>query len=129
MLVLRLWINESKANNIQASQAAVKVYADQKLIFILGGDDRAKTLKPLLKTLDNIEHLRLYAIGSNKNSVVDLAKDYTYQSTACEDLKDAVDRIKSNLAHDEIVLLSPSASLDELECYKHRIDLHKMLIN
>ena len=129
MLVLRLWINESKANNIQASQAAVKVYADQKLIFILGGDDKSKILKPLLKTLNNIEHLRLYAIGVNKNSVVDLAKDYTYQSTACEDLKEAVDHIKSDLAHDEIIMLSPSASLDELECYNNRIDLHKILIN
>ena len=126
----RLWINDSKATNVHASQAAIKAYADQKVHLILGGDDKGMDLQPLFDLLARVSHFKLYAIGSNKDRLKQLAFQYNLQLTVCQDLTAAVAEIKTNLADNEVVLLSPAAaSLDEFSSYQARGDLYKSLIN
>ena len=126
----RLWINDSKATNVHASQEAIKAYAKRKVHLILGGDDKGMDLQPLFDLLKPLKHFKLYAIGSNKDRLKQLAKKNNLHLVTCINLNDAVTRIKVILNDDEAVLLSPAAaSLDEFSSYQVRGDLFKSLIN
>ena len=45
----RLWINDSKATNLDATIQAVKGYSDKHIHLILGGDDKGVDLTPLFE--------------------------------------------------------------------------------
>ena len=121
----RLWVNDTKATNLDATIAAVKRYEKSFIHPILGGDDKGVDLKELFEFLKN-KKLHIYAIGSNKKKLVDLAKSYTITCTLCKDLTTAIKHIDTNLKQNEVALLSPAASsLDEFSSYAERGDLFK----
>ena len=47
----RLWVNDSKATNLDATVQAVKGYADKHIHLILGGDDKGVDLAPLFESM------------------------------------------------------------------------------
>ena len=116
----RLWVNDTKATNLDATIAAVKRYSDSKIHLILGGDDKGVDLHELfdfLKTAD----VKLYNIGSNKNRLSDLATEFNINFQLCKNLADAVVQIDTHLKENEVALLSPAAaSLDEFSSYAQR---------
>lgn len=121
----RLWVNDTKATNLDATIAAVKRYEKSFIHLILGGDDKGVDLKELFEFLKN-KKLHIYAIGSNKKKLVDLAKRHTITCTLCKDLTTAIKHIDTNLQQNEVALLSPAASsLDEFSSYAERGDLFK----
>ena len=73
----RLWVNDSKATNLDATVQAVKGYADQHIHLILGGDDKGVDLSPLFEVMKSL-NLTLYTIGANNTKLLDLAKTYSY---------------------------------------------------
>ncbi len=75
----RLWVNDSKATNLDATVQAVKGYADRHIHLILGGDDKGVDLTPLFEVMQSL-NLTLYTIGANSDKLLTLAKTYTYQS-------------------------------------------------
>ena len=121
----RLWINDTKATNLDATIAAVKCYGDQFIHLILGGDDKGVDLNELFEFLKD-KNLKIYAIGSNKDKLMTLAKNYHINAHKCKDLVDAVNIIDKSLQLNQIALLSPAAaSLDEFNSYAHRGNLFK----
>lgn len=121
----RLWVNDTKATNIDASIAALKRYKDSKVHLILGGDDKGVELDELFEFLKEC-NVHIYNIGSNKDKLSDLATSYNILFTKCKNLNDAVSSIDKNLKKDEIALLSPAAaSLDEFSSYAQRGDEFK----
>ncbi len=116
----RLWVNDTKATNLDATIAAVKRYGDFYIHLILGGDDKGVDLRELfifLKTKD----LKIYAIGSNKKKLSALCEEYKLDCLVCKDLKNAVMHIDKHLKKEEFALLSPAASsLDEFSSYAVR---------
>ncbi len=60
----RLWVNDSKATNLDATVQAVKGYADRHIHLILGGDDKGVDLTPLFKLIAQMD-ITLYSIGAN----------------------------------------------------------------
>jgi len=60
----RVWVNDSKATNIDATIQALKTYKSQKIYLILGGDDKGANLEPLFKELKNY-NVEIFSIGSN----------------------------------------------------------------
>ena len=121
----RLWVNDTKATNLDASIAALKRYKDSFIHLILGGDDKGVELDELFVFLQNIS-VKIYNIGSNKEKLSNLAQKYNIEYHQCKNLLDAVHEIDKNLQKEEVALLSPAAaSLDEFTSYAQRGDMFK----
>ncbi len=116
----RLWVNDTKATNLDATIAAVKRYSDSFIHLILGGDDKGVDLSVLFEFLKD-KDLKIYAIGSNKERLSTLAHKYSIHFIQCKNLQNAIMKIDRHLKKDEIALLSPAASsLDEFSSYAQR---------
>ena len=116
----RLWVNDTKATNIDATIAALKRYKESYLHLILGGDDKGVDLHELFNYLRSL-NLTIYNIGSNREKLSSLAKEYEVKFVLCKNLGDAISKISLVLKADEIALLSPAASsLDEFSSYAQR---------
>jgi len=121
----RLWVNDTKATNIDASIAAITRYKNLHIHLILGGDDKGVDLNELFKFLQKTD-IKIYNIGSNKEKLSKLAKQYNINFELCKNLKDAVKRIDKNMLQNDVALLSPAAaSLDEYTSYAQRGDEFK----
>ncbi len=121
----RLWVNDTKATNLNATIAALKRYKESKIHLILGGDDKGVELNELFEFMKNLQ-LHTYHIGSNKQKLSSLASSYAIDFTECKNLSDAIMQIDANLLKNEVALLSPAAaSLDEFSSYAQRGDQFK----
>ena len=116
----RLWVNDTKATNLDATIAATSRYKNSFIHLILGGDDKGVELGELFEFLQNID-LKVYSIGSNKEKLCSLSQHYNIKFECCKNLKDAIKKIDKTLKSDEVALLSPAAaSLDEYTSYAQR---------
>ena len=116
----RVWVNDSKATNTDASLEAIKVYQDKKIHLILGGDDKGVDLSDFFKELKNY-NLEIYAIGSNAQKIANLAKDSNIVCTKCNFLDKALSEIDKKHTLDTVALLAPAASsLDQFSSYAKR---------
>ena len=124
----RLWVNDTKATNIDASVAALKRYENSFIHLILGGDDKGVDLREFFEFLKE-KKIKLYNIGSNKDKLSKLAQEYALDFIKCKNLVSAIQEVSINLKKDEVALLSPAASsLDEFSSYAERGDLFKSTI-
>lgn len=124
----RLWVNDSKATNLDATIQAVLGYADRHIHLILGGDDKGVDLAPLFKQMKSLI-LTLYTIGENNDKLLNLAEQYNIQTVACKTIEKAVKEIDKVLTSNEVALLSPAAaSFDQFKSYKHRGDTFMELV-
>ncbi len=121
----RLWVDDSKATNFDATLQAIKRYKEKKIHIILGGDDKGVDLSPLFKEFYQY-NLEIYAIGTNCDKLDQLSKEYNNLTChKCYFLENAVEDISNNMKitqnDEEIALLSPAAaSLDQFTSYKER---------
>lgn len=116
----RLWVNDSKATNLDATVQAVKGYADRHIHLILGGDDKGVDLTPLFESIQSL-NLTLYTIGANGDKLLALAKTYHIDAVESKELKTAVKQIDRVHTQESVALLSPAAaSFDQFNSYKHR---------
>jgi UDP-N-acetylmuramoylalanine--D-glutamate ligase len=116
----RLWVNDTKATNLDATIAAVNRYKNKFIHLILGGDDKGVNLNELFVFLAKTQ-LTIYAIGSNKQKLFELCNKHNINVVLCKNLEDSVKKIKKVLTTSEVALLSPSASsLDEFSSYAQR---------
>jgi UDP-N-acetylmuramoylalanine--D-glutamate ligase len=124
----RLWVNDTKATNLDATIAALKRYEAHAIHLILGGDDKGADMHELFEFMRG-KNLKTYHIGSNKEKLSELAKEYNIEFLQCKNLLDAVAKIDTFLQNDEVALLSPAAaSLDEFTSYAHRGDDFKAAV-
>lgn len=124
----RLWIDDSKATNYDATINALVPYYNRNIHIILGGDDKGASLEPLFENIKNLD-IVVYAIGSNMKRVSSYCKDYSIICFECEYLENAVAMINQNLKSNSIGILSPSAaSLDQFKSYAHRGDEFKKFV-
>lgn len=148
----RLWVNDTKATNIDAALAALKRYQNKKIHLIIGGDDKGVSLRPLFETMKALK-IELYAIGTSAGKILALADEFSIKAHKCELLQNAVALIDKNfstpnlsehssvnlsknskknsvnLSHDEVALLSPAcASLDQFSSYAKRGEVFKKCV-
>ena len=124
----RLWINDSKATNLDATIQAVKGYSDKHIHLILGGDDKGVDLTPLFEEMKTLK-LTLYSIGKNKDKLLSLANTYNINAIESKTLDLAIKAIDKVHTTQSIALLSPAAaSFDQFKSYKHRGETFKELI-
>ncbi len=116
----RLWVNDSKATNLDATLQAVKGYADKHIHLILGGDDKGVDLAPLFEEM-KILNLTLYTIGKNSEKLLALSRTYKIDVVASQTIDIAVKNISLVLDSKSVALLSPAAaSFDQFKSYKYR---------
>ena len=124
----RLWVNDSKATNLDATIQAVKGYADRHIHLILGGDDKGVDLTPLFQDMQSLS-LTLYTIGANNQKLLDLASTYNIDTTESKTIEKAVEEIDAVHTAQSVALLSPAAaSFDQFRSYKHRGDTFMKLV-
>lgn len=126
----RLWVNDTKATNIDAALQAFKRYKEFKIHAIIGGDDKGVDLSEIFITLSK-QNAVIYAIGSNADKIMDLSAKFDLKAIRCEFLNIAVKEISKTLQKEnEVGLLSPAcASLDQFSSYAQRGDDFKKFIN
>ncbi len=116
----RVWVNDSKATNPDATIAALQSYGEQKIHLILGGDDKGASLETLFEKLGTLD-VEVYAIGQNRNRVAALCEERDVVCHVCEFLENAVQQIDRKHDTGSVALLSPAAaSLDQFSSYAHR---------
>lgn len=121
----RLWIDDSKATNVDATIQAVNRYKDKKIYIILGGDDKGADLKPLFEHIKDFD-IEIFAIGSNYKRIINFCKDYKLKFYESKELEKSVNEIKKSHNPQSIAIMSPAAaSLDQFSSYKERGDKFK----
>jgi len=124
----RLWVNDSKATNLDATIQAVKGYADKEIHLILGGDDKRVDLTPLFESMKAL-NLTLYTIGANSDKLLTLAKQYNIDAVESQNIETAIKQIDKVHTLESVALLSPAAaSFDQFKSYKHRGDTFMELV-
>lgn len=118
----RLWVNDSKATNLDAAIQAVKVYGDKPLHLILGGDDKGVELNELFEAIKPYNPT-IYTVGANEQKLLELSNKFNLKAIACQTIQNAVTQIDKLHNQNSVALLSPAAaSLDQFTSYKHRGD-------
>ncbi len=126
----RVWVDDSKATNIDATIQALKSYKDKKIYLILGGDDKGADIKPLFEELKKY-NVEIFAIGSNFEKINNLSTQYNIKCNILMELKSAIIQISEELTLDNfcLALLSPAASsLDQFSSYKQRGEMFKEVV-
>lgn len=124
----RVWIDDSKATNYDATINALVPYKDKNIHIILGGDDKGACLELLFENLKDLD-IVVYAIGTNRKKIVKYCDTYNIKVIECEFLDIAVKEIDKNLIKNSIGILSPAAaSLDQFKSYAHRGDEFKKFV-
>jgi len=124
----RVWINDTKATNIDASLQVIDLYKNKKIHLIVGGDDKGVDNNPLFEFIKNLD-IALYTIGKNETVLNTLAKKYNVSCTPCSTLVNAIGVIDTLHTNQSVAILAPAAaSLDQFKSYKERGTLFKNTI-
>jgi UDP-N-acetylmuramoylalanine--D-glutamate ligase len=124
----RIWINDSKATNVDAVVNCLVPYNHKNIHLILGGDDKGANMEVLFENIKDLD-IEIYCIGTNTNKLIKLASKYNIKANKCNDLALAVKLIKKNLKENSIGILSPAAaSLDQFTSYSQRGNEFKNLV-
>ena len=116
----RLWVNDSKATNIDAALQAIKNYSNKTIHLILGGDDKGVDLEPLFQEIVNY-NVTIYAIGSNAEKIVALSTKYNIAVERADTLNNALTLLEKKHTLKSVALLAPAASsLDQFSSYAQR---------
>lgn len=116
----RIWVDDSKGTNVDATIWALRAYENRKIYLILGGDDKGADLTPLFREMTGRD-IEIFGIGSNVLKLQKLACKYHLTFHLCFDLEKAVQAIASLHSIHSIAMLSPAAaSLDQFASYKER---------
>lgn len=116
----RLWIDDSKATNVDATINALIPYKEKKIYLILGGDDKGANLLPLFEYLKDL-NVEVFSVGSNFKRINSLCEKFFIKFISCEILETAVLKIAQKHQENEVAMLSPAAaSLDQFSSYKQR---------
>ena len=127
----RLWINDSKATNKDATLAGLRglVGLNKKIYLILGGDSKGVDFSDLFSELKKYD-IELFIIGKDTSVFCKYAKNNNITYFDCGTLQDAVSKIDKKLDNqNSVCLFAPAcASFDQFNSYKHRGEVFKGLI-
>jgi len=120
------WINDSKATNIGAAQAAIEGLApitQGKLVLLAGGDGKGADFKVFESALAQVD--TLITFGRDGDRIADLRAD----AIRVKDLPEAIRAAAKAVGKQGTVLLSPAcASFDMFNNFEHRGDMFKAAV-
>ena len=113
------WINDSKATNVGATQAAIQGIVEScqgRLVLIAGGEGKGADFSPLADLLEHSVDL-LITLGKDGDKIARLK----FGSLSVTSLEQAVKVAADYVQAQDTVMLSPAcASLDMFNNYQHR---------
>jgi UDP-N-acetylmuramoylalanine--D-glutamate ligase len=113
------WINDSKATNVGATQAAIQGIVEScqgRLVLIAGGEGKGADFSPLADLLEHSVDL-LITLGKDGDKIAALKQDAVKVKSLEQAVKVAADYAQPQ----DTVMLSPAcASLDMFNNYQHR---------
>lgn len=116
----RLWVDDSKATNLDAAIEAIKNYDNRPIHLILGGDTKGADLAELFDFIVPRD-ITVYAIGTSAAYIANECQKRQIPCLRCDTLKKAVDEISLRRSCLDVALLSPAcASLDQFSSYAER---------
>ncbi len=116
----RLWVNDSKATNVDATINALNPYLDKKIYLVVGGDDKGVNIEPLFEYIKDL-NIEIFAIGTNYERVISYCKKYNITYFESKFLKESVKNIHLKHTSNSVAILSPAASsLDQFSSYAER---------
>lgn len=122
------WINDSKATNIGATQAALQGLSETirgKVHLILGGDGKGADFNELVPFLADIKG-SIFCFGADAIKI----NHATSKAVIVANLKEAVEGIAAQVCDGDLVILSPAcASLDMYPNFMARGDHFKTLVH
>jgi UDP-N-acetylmuramoylalanine--D-glutamate ligase len=125
----RLWVDDSKATNVDATINALKRYKNKKILLILGGDGKGQNFSPLYEYMKNLD-VKLFIIGENTDIFENFARKYEIPFQISKTLQNAIISIDKIHNEKSVALLSPAcASFDQFEGYKQRGEIFKSLVS
>jgi len=123
----RLWVDDSKGTNVDATIEALKRYQNDEILIVLGGDDKGVDLQALFDFMKPL-HVKIFAIGTNTERLASFAQKENIWLSKCYVIEEAMKQIHAMHTTKSVALLSPAAaSLDQFKSYAHRGDRFKEL--
>lgn len=123
----RLWVDDSKGTNVDATVEALKRYQNEEILIVLGGDDKGVDLQELFDFMKPL-NVKIFAIGTNTERLATFAQKEGIWLSKCFVLEEAMKQIHAVHTQTSVALLSPAAaSLDQFKSYAHRGDRFKEL--
>jgi UDP-N-acetylmuramoylalanine--D-glutamate ligase len=116
------WINDSKATNVGACQAALAYFtqSDDYLVLIAGGDAKGVDLSPLKEIIDSQVN-QLIVLGKDAHKFIQLIPNAIHVKNLQEAVATSLLLIQKAERANAVVLLSPAcASLDMFVSYQDR---------
>lgn len=120
-----IYVNDSKATNVGATQAALMSLANGKNIILLaGGVSKGADFSPLKSEISSYVK-QLITFGEDKEKIAALCEN----SKQVESLELAVKEAKESAVSGDIVLLAPAcASFDMFKSFEHRGEVFSELV-
>jgi UDP-N-acetylmuramoylalanine--D-glutamate ligase len=125
------WINDSKATNVGACQAALACFvkSDDYLILIAGGDAKGVDLSPLKEMIDTQVN-QLIVLGKDAHKFIELIPNAIHVDDLHEAVSISMSLLKKADSVNAVVLLSPAcASLDMFVNYEDRGKMFANAVN
>lgn len=121
-----IYVNDSKATNVGATQAALMSLANGKNIILLaGGVGKGADFSPLKSEISSYVK-QLITFGEDKEKIAALSEN----SKQVESLELAVKEAKESAVSGDIVLLAPAcASFDMFKSFEHRGEVFSELVH
>jgi len=122
-----VWINDSKATNVGATQAAL-TGIDGDVVLIAGGQAKGADLTPLAAAAKGV--IKSAILFGEDAAELELVLRDTCKVLRADDLPAAVFAAHSEAEFGDVVMLSPAcASLDMFSSYAERGDVFARLVN
>ena len=124
-----VYINDSKATNVHATNYALKKTKSNNVMLLLGGRNKDLDFKEIFNNHNN-KIRKVIAFGECRKKIFSYRKKYKeIEFVMLKNLKTVMDEIHKYLTDIEVVLLSPAcASFDEFSSYMERGDYFKKCI-
>ena len=123
------YVNDSKATNVGATQAALAGFTTENVVLIGGGDAKGADLAELEPYLKGRVR-QLVAIGRDGEQLAGVAESAGIAVCVAQSMREAVDVAARVAEPGDTVLLSPAcASLDMYENYQARGDEFRDAVN
>ena len=121
------YYNDSKSTNPTATVTALKSF-DGNIHLILGGMERSQDFNEIKPYLSKVKVI--YAIGETRNRIIDFARENNVEAYEFATLKEAMEKVKTEVKDGDTVLLSPaSASWDQYLRFEDRGNEFKTIVN
>lgn len=124
----RVWVNDSKATNVDATINALKRYKNKKIFLIIGGVDKGQNFDELFSYMQKLD-IKIFIIGENTTIFEKLAKTYNIEYEISKTIQNAINLINKIHSKNSVAILSPAcASFDQFKNYKERGKTFKLSI-